>query len=210
MAKIVYLGHASFLIKGKEYSLVVDPYRYHSVPRLNFPIIDPVDAVFCSHDHYDHDGVNNVPIKENPQHVECLSITVPHDHHNGTKRGMNEIRMFNVDGYKIVHLGDTGCVLNEKTLEPIKNCDVLLGPINGFFTINPKELKAIADIVKPRILIPMHYYMKEYRCGYEEDHSMIDEFKKIYPNYQCLDNEELDLDKYKDYQGVLIFNKFLQ
>ena len=209
MSKIVYLGHASFLIKGKDFSLVTDPYRQGSVPNLKFPKLEEVDAVFCSHNHYDHDAKNLVPLKKNPYPVKSVSIRVPHDHEGGMKRGMNEINMFDVDGYKIVHLGDTGCVLNEKALEPFKNCDVLLGPINGFFTISPKELKAIADIIKPRILIPMHYYMKEYRSGYE-DGNMIDEFKKLFPEYTCIEGTDLDLDQYKDYQGVLLFNKYLQ
>ena len=209
MSKIIYLGHASFLVEGNDYSLVIDPYRNKSVPNLTFPKIEPVDAVFCSHDHYDHDGADLVKIKINPRPIKNLSINVPHDHEGGAKRGMNQIRIFDVNGYKIVHLGDTGCVLKENVLEPLKNCDVLLAPINGFFTISPDELKSIVDIVEPRILIPMHYYMKEYHSGYE-DGDMISRFKKIFPDFQYLDNEELDLEKYKDYAGVLIFKKYLQ
>ena len=208
MGKLVYLGHASFLIKSKDYSVVIDPYQKNSVPNMEFPKVEEVDAVVCSHDHYDHNARNLVRIKNNPAMVNVLSIRVPHDHENGAKRGMNNINMFDVDGYKVVHLGDTGCVLNEKILEPIKNCDVLLAPINGFFTIGPDELKQICDIVNPRIVMPMHYFMDKYQSGYP-DGNMIDRFKKIFSNYQFIDNEELDLDKYKDYQGALIFTKYL-
>ena len=56
MSEIVYLGHASFLLKGKDYSLVIDPYQNNSVPNLRFPKVEPVDAVVCSHDHYDHNA----------------------------------------------------------------------------------------------------------------------------------------------------------
>ena len=209
MAKLVYLGHASFLLKGEEYSLVIDPYRNDSVPNMKFPQIEEVDAVFCSHDHYDHDARDLVRIKKNTQVVKPLSICVPHDNVGGAKRGMNEIRLFDIEGYKVVHLGDTGCVPNEKILEPLKNCDILLAPINGFFTIGPKELEEIVKIVKPRILIPMHYYMSQYQSGYP-DGNMIDEFKKRFPNIKYLDSVEIDLNDYKDYQGVLIFNRYLQ
>ena len=209
MSKIVYLGHASFLLEGKDYSLVIDPYQNDSVPNLKFPKIEPVDAVVCSHDHYDHNARELVNIKNNPTQVDAVSATVPHDDCGGAKRGLNKINMFEIEGYKIVHLGDTGCLLDEKTLEPFKNCDILLAPINGFFTIGPKELKEIAKIINPRILIPMHYYMKEFNSGYP-DGNMIGEFKKLFPNYQYLDKEELNLDEYKDYQGVLIFKQQLQ
>ena len=209
MSKIVYLGHASFLLKGNDYSLVIYPYQNGSVPNLEFPKIEPVDAVVCSHEHADHNARELVNIKDNPASVKAVSATVPHDDCGGAKRGLNKIHMFEIEGYKVVHLGDTGCLLDEKTLEPFKNCDVLLAPIHGFFTIGPKQLKEIANILKPRILIPMHYFMKEFNSGYP-DGNMIDEFKKLFPNYQYLDEEELDLNKYKDYTGALIFKKYKQ
>ena len=207
MGKIVYLGHASFLMKGKDYSLVVDPYQNGSVPNLRFPMIEEVDAVFCSHGHDDHNACNLVRVKNNPAHIERICINVPHDKEGGRKRGMNDINLINIDGYKIVHLGDTGCLLSEEELVPIKNCDVLLAPINGFFTIGPDELKELCKIINPRIVVPMHYFMEKYQSGYP-DGNMIERFKKIFPDYQFIDNEELDLDKYKDYRGALIFKKY--
>ena len=206
MSELVYLGHASFLIKGKEYQIVIDPYENGSVPNLKFPKVEPVDAVIASHSHADHSAYHLVPIKDNPNRVSAKMLRVPHDHENGAKRGMNLIHIFDVDGYKVVHMGDIGCVLDARVLEPLKDADVLLAPINGFYTINPKELKAIVDMVKPRIVIPMHYQMVEYNSGYL-DGNMIEEFKKLFPDYQYLESEELDLDKYKDYKGALIFKK---
>jgi L-ascorbate metabolism protein UlaG (beta-lactamase superfamily) len=209
MSELIYLGHASFLIKGKEYQIVIDPYENGSVPNLKFPKVEPVDAAIASHSHADHSAYHLVPIKDNPNRVSAKMLRVPHDHENGAKRGMNLIHIFDVDGYKVVHMGDIGCVLDERVLEPIKNADVLLAPINGFYTINPKELKTIVDMVKPRIVVPMHYHMMEYNSGYP-DGNMIEEFKKLFPDYQYLDEEELDLNKYKDYTGALIFKQYKQ
>lgn len=209
MASIIYLGHASFLLKAKDFSLVIDPYRNESVPNLTFPKGIEVDQVFCSHDHFDHNAKDLVKIKNNPKPIDVVEKTVPHDDCGGAKRGMNKIRMFNIDGYKVVHMGDTGCVLSLKELEPFVGCDVLLAPINGYFTIGPNELKQIVKIINPRILIPMHYYMDEYQSGYP-DGNMIEKFKKLFPDYQYLDNEELDLGTWKQYQGSLLFKKHLQ
>ena len=209
MSKIIYLGHASFLLKGKDYELVIDPYENGSVPNLKFPQVEPVDAVIVSHAHADHSAYHLVRVKDNPNKIKAGTLTVPHDRENGKKRGMNSINVFDLDEYKVIHMGDTGCELTGPYLDPLKNADVLLAPINGFFTINPSELKNMCDIIKPRIVIPMHYEMKEYGSGYP-DGDMIEVFKKLFPNYQYIESEELDLDQYKDYQGALIFKKYLQ
>lgn len=209
MGSIIYLGHASFLFKANDYQIVLDPYRDESVPNMTFPKGIEADAVFCSHHHFDHDATNLVKIKKDPVVIKGTRVVVPHDRDGGTKRGMNTIRMFEIDGYKVVHLGDTGCVPDSNELECLANCDVLLAPINGFFTINPQELKEIVDIIKPRIVIPMHYFMEEYQSGYP-DNNIINEFKKEFPNYKELDSYEIDLHEYKDYRGVLILKRYLQ
>lgn len=203
MGKIVYLGHAAFLIKSNSFDIVLDPYKNDSVPNLSFPKGLVADKVFCSHTHFDHNAIELVRIKDNPQEVPFVKAIVPHDHEGGLKRGMNTIRMFDVDGYKVVHLGDTGCVPNKEDIEKFANCDVLLAPINGFFTINPQELKAICKIIKPRIV-----FMEEKRSGYPDD-NMFEKFKKEFPEIEYLE-KELDLEKYKDYQGALVFKDYLQ
>lgn len=208
MSKIIYLGHASFLIESKDYQVVVDPYKNNSVPNLTFPQGLVVDKVFCSHNHFDHCASELVTIKKDPQPVKVVQAIVSHDHDNGLKRGMNTIRMFNVDGYQVVHLGDTGCIPDEESLSTFQNCDVLLAPINGFFTIDPEELKQICDIIHPRIIVPMHYYIKEKDAGYP-DEDMFIKFKELFPNIIYLD-KVLDLDKYQDYEGALVFKDYLQ
>lgn len=208
MGKIIYLGHASFLIKSNLFDVVLDPYMIDSVPGLKFPKGIVADQVFCSHDHYDHCASDLVIIKANPQPVMVAESIVPHDRDGGIKRGMNTIRMFDIDDYKVVHLGDTGCVPKKESIEKFANCDVLLAPINGFFTINPSELKEICKIINPRIVVPMHFYMKEKNSGYPDD-DMFNKFKKEFPNIEYID-KELDLEKYKDYRGALVFKDYLQ
>ena len=55
----------------------------------------------------------------------------------------------------------------------------------------------------------MHYYMEKYQSGYQDGY-MIDTFLKLFPDFEYLKNEELDLDQYKEFKGVLIFDKYLQ
>ena len=212
MGKLTYLGHASFLIESSWYKIVLDPYGKSSVPFMEFPkkSVPEVDAVFCSHNHLDHAATNLVKVKlMKPVVLKPVLSLVPHDHHEGHKRGLNTIRMFDVDGIKVVHLGDIGCIPKPNLLEPFKKCDILLAPINGHFTIDSNELVEIVKMIEPRIVIPMHYFMKEYNSGYP-DKDAIREFEKLFPNHQYLETPVLDLQEYKDYTGALIFKKYVQ
>ena len=204
---IFYLGHASFLIKGKDISFVIDPYRDNSVPNLRFPRVS-ANYVFKSHDHFDHNAIELVNIIKSAISINYRTITVPHDHHNGEHRGLNLIHVFNIDGYKIVHLGDLGCIPSLKVLEELKNTDVLLAPINGHFTISSLELLEILKEIKPRLVIPMHYYMDAYHSGYP-DGGEINEFKRLVGNYKEVNDYRLKIDESVFDNNVVIFNKYM-
>ena len=208
MGKIINLGHASFLLKSNDYEVVIDPYQDDSVPGLTFPRGLIVDAVFCSHDHFDHNAAELVKIKGDAKVIRPVESEVPHDRSRGTVRGMTMIRMFEIDGFKVVHLGDTGCIPHPVDLEKFHDCDVLLAPINGFFTINPSELKAICNMINPRIVVPMHYFIKENKTGYPDDH-MFEKFQELFPDITYVNNE-LDLEEYKDYKGAIVFKNCVQ
>ena len=205
--EIINLGHASFLIKGENISVVTDPYRNRSVPNLKMPRVQ-ANFVTVSHDHYDHDAKNLVTIIPTDRELKFEEILVAHDHHNGAHRGLNKMFIFEIDGLRILHTGDLGCIPLRNILEKMKNIDILLAPINGFFPINPSELKEMCKIINPRIVVPMHFFMEEKNSGYPDD-DMFSKFKKEFPNIEYLD-KELDLDKYKDYQGSLVFKDYLQ
>ncbi len=206
--KIVNLGHACYMLKTNTLSLVIDPYRNRSVPHLKLPHVE-ANYVFCSHDHYDHDAkylINIVPTNAN---IRMKTIVVPHDHHNGEHRGLNIMHLFELDGYRILHTGDLGCIPSRDVLEQMKNVDILLAPINGHFTISANELKAIMDIVKPRITIPMHYYKKANNSGYP-DGGQIDVFKNLVGDYLEVDGYELEINNDLFKNKVVIFDKELQ
>ena len=97
MVKIINLGHASFLIKSSDVSLVIDPYRDNSVPGLMFPRVK-ANYVFKSHDHYDHNATELVRTVPTNKKIKYETVVVPHDHHNGEHRGLNKIHIFYLDG----------------------------------------------------------------------------------------------------------------
>ena len=206
--KIINLGHASFLIKGGNISVVTDPYRDNSVPHLRMPRVQ-ANYVTISHAHYDHDAKDLVKIIPTDKELKCEAIVVAHDHHNGAHRGLNNMYLFEIDGLRILHTGDLGCIPLRDILEKMKNVDILLAPINGHFTISAKELKAIIDVIKPRVTIPMHFYKEYNKSGYP-DGGQIDTFKSLVGNYFEIDGYEVEVNDEFFRNKVVIFNKELQ
>lgn len=208
MVSLTYLGHSSFLIKNNELSFVIDPYQDNSVPHLKFPKVE-VNFVFKSHDHHDHNAVDLVKIKPIEKLLDYETIIVPHDKEEGAKRGLNKIHIFHIDNLKIVHLGDIGCIPNQIVLEQLKDIDVLLAPINGFFTISSEELLEICKVIKPRLVVPMHYYKKDDNSGYPDD-DQIGIFKANISNYLEVNTPTVELYENLFKYNYLIFDKCLQ
>ena len=208
MVKITYLGHASFLIENAQLSLIIDPYRDRSVPGMKMPRLS-ANYVFSSHNHYDHDAIDLVNIIDPEVALRWSYFMVPHDKCNGEQRGLNRIHAFYLDGLKIVHLGDTGCMPKDIVLKDLDNTDVLLGPINGYYTISAEEFKEICDVIKPKLIIPMHYHNAKDNSGYP-DGGQIEIFKKLYPEYYEINETSIVLDEKTLDKKVIIFNNKLQ
>ena len=156
--KIKYIGHAAFKLSATQAEIVIDPYEDGTVPGLA-AMREEADYVYCSHGHFDHNYVQAVTLRaqagERPFGLEELSI--PHDDCGGTKRGPNTVCIFELDGLRIAHMGDTGRILTEEEKAKLSGLDCLLIPVGGFFTIDAHEAKAIVDQIKPKVVIPMHY-----------------------------------------------------
>lgn len=66
--------------------------------------------------------------------------------------------VFELDGVCIFHSGDVSEPFNEDQLQLIGHVDILLQTIGGVFTIGPEGAKKIIEQLKPKIVIPMHYW----------------------------------------------------
>ena len=154
--KITYYGHSCFTIASGSFSVAVDPYD-KSVE--GYPLLAlKANKVYCSHGHFDHNyvqAVEIVPAKEDP--FKVTEIEIPHDKEGGSKRGMNTIRIFEAEGKKVIHFGDTGCMPSEDVIEVLKGADAALVPVGGVFTIDGAEAKELMEKIKPAAVIPMHY-----------------------------------------------------
>lgn len=168
--EIKYLGHSSFRLKGKNGTVVTDPFDSKMVG-LNYPSGVSAEIVTVSHQHGDHNQVDRVKgtanraeplVLDQPGEYEANGISVFgvsswHDNEKGAKRGENVIFVFQIDGVTIAHLGDLGHELSKEKIEEIGPVDVVLIPVGGEFTIGPEEAKKVILELSPGIVVPMHY-----------------------------------------------------
>ena len=157
---ITYLGHACFCLEFEGYRTVLDPYDNGKVPGLADLCVE-AEAVYCSHDHADHNAVQCVHLtNRGTAPYTVTELVTPHDHAGGKKRGMNTVRMFDFGGLRVAHMGDVGRPLTAEETAVLSGVDCLLIPVGGFFTISAGEAKEMADAVKAKVIVPMHYRTK--------------------------------------------------
>jgi L-ascorbate metabolism protein UlaG (beta-lactamase superfamily) len=197
-------------------AIVIDPHAIEAFGRQSVK----ADVVICSHLHNDHTRIDVIDEKSKPKilygvkdekgdrrkfvwtefdekvnkDVRVRSVGTYHDDEQGLKRGLNSVTIIEVDGFRIVHLGDLGHKLTENQLKLIKKdgeVDVLMVPVGGIYTLNGSEAKEVVEQIKPRYyIIPMHRGIK----GQYEDLLTADEFLEDQTNVRKDQPMELTLD----------------
>jgi L-ascorbate metabolism protein UlaG (beta-lactamase superfamily) len=129
-----------------------------------------------------------------PKTVKGISIkgvSTYHDPSEGSERGANTIFTLQIDGIRLCHLGDLGHVLSDKEVAEVGPVDILLIPVGGFFTIDAKEATHVAEQIKPKVLIPMHF--KTEKCGFPI--APVEDFVKGKPAPKRTGSSEMTFDK---------------
>lgn len=161
--EITWLGHSCFRIRGKNATIVTDPYE----DKIGIKMIrTTADIVTVSHDHYDHNNIaavgGNPKVVDGPGEYEIGGVFITgiqtwHDDQGGAKRGRNTAYLIDIDEMIVCHLGDIGHVLSSEQVEAMSNVDVLMIPVGGTFTINASQAAEVISLIEPRLVVPMHY-----------------------------------------------------
>ena len=176
--KLTYHGHACFTLEYQGCKAVIDPYAWGMVPGQ--PDLHlTANAVYCSHDHADHNFTQAVQLTEASSLPWTVTeFTTPHDDCDGAKRGMNTVRIFDCGGIRVAHLGDIGCFPSDELAQVLEGVDCMLIPVGGYYTIGCQTAYQIIRAANPLVAIPMHYRTDS--TGFDEI-SHIDDFIKLYP-----------------------------
>ncbi len=173
---ITWFGHSCFRIEAKEgsstgsvqVSVLIDPFSKDIGLRL--PRIKD-NLVLVTHQHYDHNNIGDAnpeafiidgPGEYEKQGVSVRGIQSFHDKSGGKERGLNTIYVIKVEDMTVCHMGDFGQEkFEEHQLEEIGDVDILIVPVGGIYTIDYKEAVNVIGQIEPKIVIPMHYKIKD-------------------------------------------------
>ena len=161
--EVTWLGHSCFKIRGKEVTLVTDPFA----ESIGYPSVKlAANIVTLSHAHPGHsnaaavDGSPKVISRQGEYEIGGVFITgisTFHDLEQGESRGKNIIYFIEMEDVRLCHLGDLGHVPSPRQIEDLGNVEVLILPIGGISTIDAKMAAEIVRLLNPKIILPMHY-----------------------------------------------------
>lgn len=169
MLEVTWFGHAAFLLKSPELSVILDPYKFPDAGGYE-PIDAAADAVVISHinDRYhSHTGqikpgfelikafemppegvtfrgvqFRGIPVYETPEKLAGDEVTV--------------IR-FRMGGLEVVYLGDLGHELTDAEYAELGKPDLVIASTGGKPTIALEQLVPMLKRFEPGWIIPMHY-----------------------------------------------------
>ena len=165
---ITYFGHSLFTLEAADGRiLVTDPFDAsmgYSMGRLQG------DVITVSHEHHDHN--NTSMVEGNPvvirgegtyeplPNMRVTGIPSFHAEDQGARRGRNTLYLMEIDGLRLLHLGDLGHELSWAALNELGRIDVLMVPVGGYYTIDHNQAVALCLALNPRMILPMHYRTK--------------------------------------------------
>lgn len=163
--KIEYIKHSCFLITTQQgVKILIDPVNWD---RDVSPNLRP-DVILLSHQHSDHSnlslagGAAEIIYGAGSHFVSGVPITgftADHGEHMGKWLGMVVCYRIDIDGIRCLHLSDMGVLpSNDEIKEMSEDVDILFIPVGGVWTLDPLKASQLAEQIKPKIIIPMHYH----------------------------------------------------
>jgi L-ascorbate metabolism protein UlaG (beta-lactamase superfamily) len=159
--EITLLGHSCFRLRGRDVTLITDPF----VPPEGSLHIS-ADIVTVSHDQAGHNAISAVDgtphVVTGPGEYEIKGVFLTgvgtfHDPDGGKVRGRNTVYMIEMDDLRICHLGDLGHVLSADQVEEIGTVHILFVPAGGPHVITSAQAAEVISQLEPQVVVPMDW-----------------------------------------------------
>lgn len=143
------------------------------------------DLVLVTHQHYDHNNIENINpeamVIDGPGEYEKRGIYVRgipsyHDKQQGKERGLNTMYIIKAEDIRVCHMGDFGQdKFDEHQLNEIGEVDILMIPVGGKYTIDYKEAVDAISNIEPKVIMPMHYKIKDLKADIDSEDKFVKE-----------------------------------
>ncbi len=168
-ARLIFLGHASFLIESAEGVTAVTDFNGY----VGAPLVPDIVTMNNAHDtHFAAlvpPGVAHVLRGWNPDGGEArhdlssrdLRVrNVPTAVHGraGDQTNSNSIFVFEIGDLCIAHLGHLHQLLTPAQLAELGLIDVVLVPVDGTYTMSHAEMAEVIRQIGAPVVVPMHYF----------------------------------------------------
>lgn len=159
------LGHGSFLIKGREKSVLINPFKaIGCASDLNEPKGINSDFILASSKLAD-EGYNPndqlMFVKPGVYKFEDIllnGIEIPHDRVGGRRFGMATVWSWEQNNLKIVHMGGAAGEMDINSQIILSRPDILFISIGGGLkSYNGSEASDVVKKLNPSIVVPVHF-----------------------------------------------------
>ncbi len=164
MLQITWHGYNCFTIKGKQATLVTDPFNAAKLG-LPKPKLE-ADIITISHEgpgFSEIAAVDGTPkVFDWPGEYEAADVVIeaiatfdaPRSAESAT---VNNVFTIILDEFRICHLGKLGHKLTSEQADEIGGVDILMIPVGGHSALDAKKAREVVEQLSPSLVIPMHY-----------------------------------------------------
>ena len=162
---VTWMGHSCFRLRSEQAVLVTDPYNPDT---LGLGMSDvTANTVTVSHEHPHHDATDRVNgtfrVFRGPGEYEYMGTLVkgvmtPRGEGDAGKK-RNTAYHIEVEGVRLVHLGDVAAPLTSREVDELTPVDVVFVPVGGGCTVGLSQASAMIRALSPRVVLPMHYFL---------------------------------------------------
>jgi L-ascorbate metabolism protein UlaG (beta-lactamase superfamily) len=179
MAELHYLGHSAFLLKTDKLNILIDPFiKGNKFSPVTVDKLKDIDVILVTHGHDDHLGDAVEIAKRNESKIICIfdlvkrvknavpmniggTIELAEDIYVSMVQAFHSSNsvgfVISINGTGIYHAGDTGIFSDMGLISKLYDVEIALLPIGGVYTMGVQEAVIATQMIKPRIVVPMHY-----------------------------------------------------
>ena len=153
MAEFRWFGSTCFRIRGKDATVLTDPFKGTAAGKQT------ADVITLSHDGELVANPGDAAVLRGPGEYEVRGLFVTgvrtyRDEQKSAGRGHNTVYLIEIDGMTVCHLGHLGHPLSTDQAEAMASVDVLLVPA-GSATLEPAKAAEVVAQIEPKLVIPM-------------------------------------------------------